>query len=228
MLHLLHPYFRYSTHGNNWPTQFQAQTDLWLHPADHWWAQLPGATPIGTDAVWLICHMTLMTFEPVSLVWGGPLCLHFTSVVCICFYFRYKDLIIPTLGDKKKLSPEEKCRSVLQQTKLQGWQVCACVVCFGSYSVQINPTDLPNALIPDPLHKSFRGICDYSFQLSYLIIILIREHTHINPAHSLSCLAHCCCVWVRDPTGHISSRLAHAHTLLHNGKQTPIHIDCFT
>lgn len=78
------------------------------------------------------------------------------------------------LGDKKKLSPEERCRSVLQQTKLQGWQVCAWVVCFPSYSVQINPTDLPNALIPDPLHKSFRGICDYSFQLSYLIIILIR------------------------------------------------------
>lgn len=126
--------------------------------------------------------MTLMTFEPVSLMWGGPLCLHFTSVVCIRFYFRYKDLIIPTLGDKKKLSPEEKCRSVLQQTKLQGWQVCACVVCFRSYSVQINPTDLPNALIPGPPHKSFRGICDYSFQLSYLIIILIREHTHINPA----------------------------------------------
>lgn len=37
---------------------------------------------------------------------------------------RYKDLIIPTLGDKRKLSPEERCRSVLQQCKFQGWQVC--------------------------------------------------------------------------------------------------------
>lgn len=133
------------------------------------------------------CCLADLPYDPND-IWtrfsavGGPLCLHFTSVVCICFYFRYKDLIIPTLGDKKKLSPEEKCRSVLQQTKLQGWQVCACVVCFPSYSAQINPTDLPNALIPDPPHKSFRGICDYSFQLSYLIIILIREHTHINPA----------------------------------------------
>lgn len=145
--------------------------------------------------------------------------------VCIWFYFRYKDLTIPMLGDKKKLSPEERCRSVLQHTKLQGWQVCmhawmrawvrlwVRVVCFHSYSVQINPTDLPKDLIPDPLHKSFCGIFDNSFQLSFLIIILITEHTHINPALlSLSCLAHCCCVWVSDPTGHISSRLAHAHT----------------
>lgn len=91
------------------------------------------------------------------------------------------------LGDKKKLSPEERCRSVLQQTKLQGWQVCVYVcawvrVVYFHSSVQINPTDLPNDLIPDPLHKSFCGIFDNSFQLSFLIIIPITEHTHINPA----------------------------------------------
>lgn len=140
--------------------------------------------------------MTLMTFEPISLegqgIGGGALCLLFTSdvlsflFVCIWFYFRYKDLTIPMLGDKKKLSPEERCRLVLQQTKLQGWQVCVCawvrVVCFHSYSVQINPTDLPKDVIPDPLHKSFCGIFDNSFQLSFLISILITEHTHINPA----------------------------------------------
>lgn len=66
--------------------------------------------------------------------------------------------------------------------------VCAWVrvMCFHSYSVQINSTELPNDLIPDPLHKSFCGIFDNSFQLSVLIIILITEHTHthihINPA----------------------------------------------
>uniref|UniRef100_A0A674PGX0 Myosin XVI n=1 Tax=Takifugu rubripes TaxID=31033 RepID=A0A674PGX0_TAKRU len=49
--------------------------------------------------------------------YGYPVRLSFP-----CFLSRYKDLIIPT-GDKKKLSPEEKCRSVLQQTKLQGWQM---------------------------------------------------------------------------------------------------------
>lgn len=64
---------------------------------------------------------------------GGALYLLFTSdvfsflFVCIWFNFRYKDLTIPMLGDKKKLSPGERCRSVLQQTKLQGWQVCICV-----------------------------------------------------------------------------------------------------
>ncbi|XP_051938387.1 unconventional myosin-XVI [Hippocampus zosterae] len=39
------------------------------------------------------------------------------------FLNRYKDLTVPALGDKSKLSAEEKCRCVLRQTKLQGWQM---------------------------------------------------------------------------------------------------------
>ncbi|XP_034549269.1 unconventional myosin-XVI isoform X3 [Notolabrus celidotus] len=50
--------------------------------------------------------------------YGYPVRLSFPG-----FLSRYKDLVIPTLGDKKKLSPEERCRSVLQQSKLQGWQM---------------------------------------------------------------------------------------------------------
>lgn len=81
------------------------------------------------------------------------------SVLFLCF--RYKDLIVPTFGDKKKLSPEEKCRSVLQQSKLQGWQVCMCVyICLLSYSVSVNNKDLPNDLILDPLFERFYGIFD--------------------------------------------------------------------
>uniref|UniRef100_UPI0009B4ADF4 unconventional myosin-XVI n=1 Tax=Monopterus albus TaxID=43700 RepID=UPI0009B4ADF4 len=50
--------------------------------------------------------------------YGYPVRLSFPG-----FLSRYKDLVVPTLGDKKKLSPEERCRSVLQQSKLQGWQM---------------------------------------------------------------------------------------------------------
>uniref|UniRef100_A0A087Y002 Myosin XVI n=1 Tax=Poecilia formosa TaxID=48698 RepID=A0A087Y002_POEFO len=50
--------------------------------------------------------------------YGYPVRLSFST-----FLSRYKDLIVPTLGDKKKLSAEEKCRFVLQQSKLQGWQM---------------------------------------------------------------------------------------------------------
>ncbi|XP_068602409.1 unconventional myosin-XVI [Brachionichthys hirsutus] len=50
--------------------------------------------------------------------YGFPVRLSFPA-----FLSRYKDLLVPTLGDKKNLSPEERCRSVLQQAKLQGWQM---------------------------------------------------------------------------------------------------------
>ncbi|XP_058479130.1 unconventional myosin-XVI isoform X1 [Solea solea] len=57
--------------------------------------------------------------EMVRMIrYGYPVRLSFPG-----FLSRYKDLVVPTLGDKKKLSPEEKCRSVLQQSKLQGWQM---------------------------------------------------------------------------------------------------------
>uniref|UniRef100_A0A8C7YQ64 Myosin XVI n=1 Tax=Oryzias sinensis TaxID=183150 RepID=A0A8C7YQ64_9TELE len=53
-----------------------------------------------------------------------------TFILCTCNSFflfldllRYKDLAVPTLGDKKKLSAEDRCRCVLQQSKLQGWQI---------------------------------------------------------------------------------------------------------
>ncbi|XP_041663460.1 unconventional myosin-XVI isoform X2 [Cheilinus undulatus] len=57
--------------------------------------------------------------EMVRMIrYGYPVRLSFSG-----FLSRYKDLVIPTLGDKKKLSTEERCRSVLQQSKLQGWQM---------------------------------------------------------------------------------------------------------
>ncbi|XP_026150400.1 unconventional myosin-XVI isoform X2 [Mastacembelus armatus] len=57
--------------------------------------------------------------EMVRMIrYGYPVRLSFPA-----FLSRYKDLAVPTLGDKKKLSQEERCRSVLQQSKLQGWQM---------------------------------------------------------------------------------------------------------
>ncbi|XP_053295375.1 unconventional myosin-XVI [Pleuronectes platessa] len=57
--------------------------------------------------------------EMVRMIrYGYPVRLSFPG-----FLSRYKDLVIPALADKKKLSPEEKCRAVLQQSKLQGWQM---------------------------------------------------------------------------------------------------------
>ncbi|XP_033966263.1 unconventional myosin-XVI [Pseudochaenichthys georgianus] len=57
--------------------------------------------------------------EMVRMIrYGYPVRLSFPG-----FLSRYKDLVVPTLGDKKKVSPEERCRSVLQQSKLQGWQM---------------------------------------------------------------------------------------------------------
>ncbi|KAF3843141.1 hypothetical protein F7725_001990 [Dissostichus mawsoni] len=56
--------------------------------------------------------------EMVRMIrYGYPVRLSFPG-----FLSRYKDLVVPTLGDKK-LSPEERCRSVLQQSKLQGWKM---------------------------------------------------------------------------------------------------------
>ncbi|XP_034742135.1 unconventional myosin-XVI isoform X2 [Etheostoma cragini] len=57
--------------------------------------------------------------EMVRMIrYGYPVRLSFPG-----FLSRYKTLVVPTLGDKKKLSPEERCRSVLQQANLQGWQM---------------------------------------------------------------------------------------------------------
>ncbi|XP_054826888.1 unconventional myosin-XVI [Eublepharis macularius] len=49
---------------------------------------------------------------------GYPVRLSFAD-----FLLRYKDLTNMMLGEKKKMSAEEKCRAVLQQSNLQGWQV---------------------------------------------------------------------------------------------------------
>ncbi|XP_067419650.1 unconventional myosin-XVI, partial [Emydura macquarii macquarii] len=49
---------------------------------------------------------------------GYPVRLSFTD-----FLSRYKDLSDTALREKKKLPAEEKCRLVLQQCKLQGWQI---------------------------------------------------------------------------------------------------------
>ncbi|XP_054642512.1 unconventional myosin-XVI isoform X2 [Dunckerocampus dactyliophorus] len=53
-----------------------------------------------------------------TIRYGYPVRLSFPG-----FISRYRDLVVPTLADKKKLSAGETCHSVLQQTKLQGWQV---------------------------------------------------------------------------------------------------------
>ncbi|XP_054049454.1 unconventional myosin-XVI isoform X2 [Rissa tridactyla] len=49
---------------------------------------------------------------------GYPIRLSFTD-----FLSRYKDLADTAAGEKKKLSAKERCRLVLQQCKLQGWQI---------------------------------------------------------------------------------------------------------
>ncbi|KYO41301.1 unconventional myosin-XVI isoform D [Alligator mississippiensis] len=49
---------------------------------------------------------------------GYPIRLSFTD-----FLSRYKDLADTAVGEKKKLPAKEKCRLVLQQCKLQGWQI---------------------------------------------------------------------------------------------------------
>lgn len=62
--------------------------------------------------------------EMVRMIrYGYPVRMSFLG-----FLSRYRDLVIPTLGGKKKLSTEERCRSVLQQCKLQGWQMGSCKV----------------------------------------------------------------------------------------------------
>uniref|UniRef100_A0A452IYF5 Myosin motor domain-containing protein n=1 Tax=Gopherus agassizii TaxID=38772 RepID=A0A452IYF5_9SAUR len=49
---------------------------------------------------------------------GYPVRLSFTD-----FLSRYKNLSDTALGERKKLSAKEKCHLVLQQCKLQGWQI---------------------------------------------------------------------------------------------------------
>ncbi|KAM6178583.1 unconventional myosin-XVI [Rhynchocyon petersi] len=59
--------------------------------------------------------------EMVKIIrYGYPVRLSFTD-----FLTRFKPLTDTFLGEKKKLSAEEKCRLVLQQCKLQGWQMGA-------------------------------------------------------------------------------------------------------
>uniref|UniRef100_A0A8C7FKW4 Myosin XVI n=1 Tax=Oncorhynchus kisutch TaxID=8019 RepID=A0A8C7FKW4_ONCKI len=57
--------------------------------------------------------------EMVRMIrYGYPVRLPFNG-----FLTRYRDLVDTTLAGKKKLSSEEKCCFVLQQCKLQGWQM---------------------------------------------------------------------------------------------------------
>uniref|UniRef100_A0A8K9Y412 Myosin XVI n=1 Tax=Oncorhynchus mykiss TaxID=8022 RepID=A0A8K9Y412_ONCMY len=70
------------------------------------------------------CHVSTQlqyvgVLEMVRMIrYGYPVRLPFNS-----FLTRYRDLVDTTLADKKKLSSEEKCCFVLQQCKLQGWQM---------------------------------------------------------------------------------------------------------
>ncbi|KAM8856722.1 unconventional myosin-XVI isoform 5-T5 [Spinachia spinachia] len=79
-----------------------------------------GAQPGSFDSVHVSTQLQYIgVLEMVRVIrCGYPVRLSFAG-----FLSRYKDLVVPTLGDKKKLSPEERCRSVLQQSKLQGWQI---------------------------------------------------------------------------------------------------------
>lgn len=135
-----------------------------------------------------------MTFEPIPPEgrggWGATLfALHLWCFVFLCasgFISDIKILPSPCWETKRNCHQRrDAARFCSRRNCKDGRCVYVCawvrVVCFHS-SVQINPTDLPNDLIPDPLHKSFCGIFDNSFQLSFLIIIPITEHTHINPA----------------------------------------------
>ncbi|CAL8268518.1 unnamed protein product [Lota lota] len=53
-----------------------------------------------------------------TIRYGYPVRLAFPA-----FLSRSVDLVDTTLGSQKKLSAEERCRSVLQHSKLQGWQI---------------------------------------------------------------------------------------------------------
>ncbi|XP_028991848.1 unconventional myosin-XVI isoform X3 [Betta splendens] len=79
-----------------------------------------GAQPDAFDSFHVSTQLQYIgVLEMVRVVrYGYPVRLSFPG-----FLSRYKDLVVPMLGDKKKLSAEERCRSVLQQSKLQGWQM---------------------------------------------------------------------------------------------------------
>ncbi|XP_056289337.1 unconventional myosin-XVI [Pseudoliparis swirei] len=76
--------------------------------------------PDGFDSVKVSTQLQhIGVLEMVRMIrYGYPVRLSFPG-----FLSRYKDIVVLTLGDEKKLSPEERCRSVLQQSKLQGWQM---------------------------------------------------------------------------------------------------------
>lgn len=61
---------------NRSPFQPHKQTtvSIQLTPS---WQQLPGATPIETDAVWLVCGMTPLTLSPI--VYEERRCCHVPS-----------------------------------------------------------------------------------------------------------------------------------------------------
>lgn len=103
---------------------------------DHSKYLFPSTTAVVADAVWLLQHVTPLTSELIVFS-RGRRCIRISQVstflLCTCNSFslsprvlRYRDLAVLTLGDKKKLSAEDRCRCVLQQSKLQGWQVCLC------------------------------------------------------------------------------------------------------
>ncbi|KAG7467471.1 hypothetical protein MATL_G00153880 [Megalops atlanticus] len=57
--------------------------------------------------------------EMVRMIrYGYPVRLPFA-----CFLARYRELAEITLAGHRKLSPEEKCRHILQKCQLQGWQM---------------------------------------------------------------------------------------------------------
>ncbi|XP_047457190.1 unconventional myosin-XVI isoform X2 [Mugil cephalus] len=79
-----------------------------------------GSQPDSFDSFHVSAQLQYIgVLEMVRVIrYGYPVRLSFPG-----FLSRYKELVVSTLGDKKKLSPEERCRSVLQQSKLQGWQM---------------------------------------------------------------------------------------------------------
>ncbi|KAM4609069.1 unconventional myosin-XVI isoform 2-T3 [Polymixia lowei] len=79
-----------------------------------------GGEPDGFDSFHVSAQLQhIGVLEMVRTIrYGYPVRLPFPG-----FLSRYRDLVDTTLADKKKLSAEEKCRAVLQYSKLQGWQM---------------------------------------------------------------------------------------------------------
>ncbi|XP_061579339.1 unconventional myosin-XVI [Cololabis saira] len=79
-----------------------------------------GGQPDSFDSLHVSTQLQYIgVLEMVRVIrYGFPVRLTFQD-----FLSRFKDLVVPALGDRKQSSAEEGCRSVLLRSKLQGWQM---------------------------------------------------------------------------------------------------------